>query len=294
MSEGSVQVLIDDRARLGMALLAASRWPEQEQRREPHAVHPHAKQTRQFVADVAANQPAVVRVNQHLQIGWPVDVLFTAVLRCDWPALQAQEPLPAVYDDEQWTMWLRQFSRAKDWAAFWAQHAAAWQTAANDLTAVFRSSPLPHFVGQISGRPFTHTLAIVPNLVYPALTAVLASSQDTFYLLLPPPKAVGESPPWPYAEDPGWVHAQTMRRLLQHILADTLAQLDETQQALLLHAATTLYLEQAIDAGEALAYLVRSKKQHKLPTLPLVVEDLRDYLGGENGRDLTFVVGRQA
>ena len=284
MSEGNVQVVIDGRARLGMALLAASRWPELEQKQVTHAVHPHAKQTRQFVADAAAGQPAVVRLNQHLKIGWPVDVLFTAGLRCDWPALQPQEPLPIVFDDEQWAMWLRQFSRSKDWPTFWAQHAAAWQDAAADLSAIFQNSPLPAFLGQISGRPFTHTIAIVPNLVYPALTAVLAPTADTFYLLIPPPKAVGESPPWPYAEDPGWVHAQTIRRLLQHILADELDKLTDEQEALLLHAAAALYMEQAIDDGEALAYVVRSKKQHNLPRLPLVVEKLRDYLAAPDGR----------
>ena len=284
MSDKQVQVVIDDRARLGMALLAASHWPEREQQQETHAVHPHAKQTRQFVAAIAPTQPAVVRLNQHLQIGWAVDILFNALLRCAPPMWEAQEPLPIVFDDEQWQMWVRQFDRALDWPAFWAQHDAAWQEAAADLTAIFQNSPLPAFLAQISARPFTHTLAIMPNLVYPALTAVLATTADTYYLLIPPPKAVGESPPWPYAEDPGWVHAQAIRRLLRHILADEFEEFTETQQALLLHAAAALYLEQAIDEGEALAYVVRSKKQHKLPQLPLVVENLRDYLAAPDGR----------
>ena len=290
MSERAVQVLIDDRARLAMALLAASRWPEQEQASETHAVHPHAKQTRQFVSAIAATEPAVVRVNQHLQIGWPVDVMFTAVLRCNWPALQPQEPLPSVYDDDQWQMWLVHFSRHLDWAAFWAQHAATWQEAQSDLAHIFQNSPLPAFLSQMSGQPFTHTIAIVPNLVYPALTAVLAVTQDTYYLLLPPPKAVGESPPWPYAEDSGWVHVQTCRRLLQRVLANTLKELPFGQQELLLHAATALYLERAVDEAEALAYVLRSKKQHKLPRLPLVVENLRAYLAEGNGRSLETVL----
>lgn len=291
MSETQVQIIIDDRARLGMALLAASRWPDLEQARLTHAVHPHAKQTRQFVAAIAPTQPAVVRINQHLQIGWAVDILFMALLRCAPPMWEAQEPLPIVFDDEQWQMWVRQFDRALDWPGFWAQHAAAWQEAAADLSAIFQNSPLPGFLSQMSGRPFTHTLAIMPNLVYPALTAVLAPTADTFYLLIPPPKAVGESPPWPYAEDPGWVHAQAIRRMLPHLLADEFKALSETRQALLLHAAAALYLEQAIDDGEALAYVVRNKKQHNLPTLPLVIKNLRDYLATPDGRRLSDVVG---
>ncbi len=53
----------------------------------------------------------------------------------------------------------------------------------------------------------------MPNLVFPALTPVVATAGDTLALLLPPPKAVGESPPWPFDEDPGWVVAIAAEQL---------------------------------------------------------------------------------
>lgn len=265
-----LDVALVERARWMMALLAASDWPELEQAIETHAVHPHAKQTRQQVAGQASH-PAAQWVNEALTAGQTVEALFTAVL----------QPTPPIF--------LTDFQEAAHLPEFWAAHADTWQAAQDDLATIFRGSPLPEFLARLGGRPLSQPIVVMANLVYPALTAVLAPTPDAFILLLPPPKAVGESPPWPYGEDPGWVQAMACRRLLQHQMADTLAGLDETRQALLLHAATTLYLEQAIDEGEAMAYLVRSKKQHKLPTLPLVVEELRGYLGEENGREVTSV-----
>ncbi|MCZ7668475.1 MAG: hypothetical protein M5U34_15420 [Chloroflexi bacterium] len=133
----------------------------------------------------------------------------------------------------------------------------------------------------------------MPNLVYPALIPVLVSGFEALTLMQPPPKAVGESAPWPYDEDPGWIQAEVCRRLVQFALADTLETAPADQQALLIHAAVTTYLETAVDAGEAMAYMVRSKKQHKLPTLPLVVENLRAYLAGDNDRLITTVISEQ-
>ena len=48
----------------------------------------------------------------------------------------------------------------------------------------------------------------------------------------------------------------------------------------------TLCLEGEFDEAEAMAYLVRSKKEHSLPKLPLVVEELRDYLAAPKSRSL--------
>ncbi len=279
MSE--LTVTIDDRARLGMALLAASRWPELEQARETHAVHPHAKQTRQFAAELAATETAVAYVNDYLATGLPIPPFFMAVLRCDGATWQPQEPRPLIFDDEAFFAGLRQFAQAQDWAGFWAMHAAVWQEAQADLTAIFQKSTLPAFLSRLTGQPLVQTIAIVPNLVYPALTAVMAPTQDALYLLLPPPKAVGESPPWPYREGLDWVLAETAYQLFSHVLKDFFAQLEAERSQLLLQAAITLFLEEALGEADALAYMVRVKRQFKLPKLPLVVEELREELAAE-------------
>ena len=44
----------------------------------------------------------------------------------------------------------------------------------------------------------------------------------------------------------------------------------------LLHAAATLFLEQAIGEPAAMSYLVQTKKAQKLPQLPLIVDNLRE------------------
>ncbi len=286
MSDGRLQIVIDDRARLGTAVLAASDWPAHEQRILTHAVHPQAKQLRQWIASADVH-PAALMINQSLEIGWPIDVLFSALLRLDPATLSPLEDLPVAWADEVWRESMRDFRAVKDVGLFFSRHDDVWQDARSDLERIFNGSPLLAFLAQISGRPLAQQIAIMPNLAYPALTAVLAITTPTLYLLLPPPKAVGESPPWLYGEDPGWVNAQTCRRLLDHVLADTFKALDETQRALLSHAATTIYLEQAMDSSEAAAYRVRSKKQHNLPGLPTAIETLRHYLAAPSEHDLT-------
>lgn len=274
MSDSRVEIVIDDRLRLVTAVLAAGDWPGREQAQLTHAVHPHAKQTRQFVADFA-HHPAVVWTNQVIESGESLDDVFTAV---------SQSVQQEAFDE---------FLSETGLETFWQEHAADWQAAQNDLTAIFQTSHLPAFLNQIADEPISQTIRIMPNLVYPSLTAVLVSGFDALTLLQPPPKAVGESPPWPYGEDPGWVQASVCRRLAHFALADTLETLSPHEQALLLYAATTLYLETAVDPEEAIAYLVRTKKQYNLPKLPVVVAALRDYLVDKNGRSITAVLREQ-
>ena len=270
MSNSQLEIVIDDRLRLVTAVLAAGKWPDLEQAQLTHAVHPYAKQTRQFVTDYAGH-PAVIWVNQVIERGEPLDDVFTAVF---------QSVQQEAFDD---------FLTTAKLASFWQEHAAYWDEAQNDLTTIFQDSQLPAFLNKISDNPIKQTIRIMPNLVYPALTSVLVSDFETLTLIQPPPKAVGESPPWPYGEDPGWVQANVCRRLVQFALADTLETLPPDKQALLTHAAATIYLETAVDEGEAMAYMVRSKKQHDLPGLPVVVAALRDYIEEPNGRSITSV-----
>ncbi len=78
MSDSQVEIVIDDTLRLVTAVLAASEWPTIEQAQLTHAVDPHAKQTRQFVAGYATH-PAVIWVNQVIERGESLDDVFTAV-----------------------------------------------------------------------------------------------------------------------------------------------------------------------------------------------------------------------
>ncbi|MCA9935332.1 MAG: hypothetical protein H6662_07890 [Ardenticatenaceae bacterium] len=280
MSE--LMVMLDDRARLVTAVLAASQWPEQEQAQLTHAVHPHAKQTRQFVQPFAAHT-AVQHVNTLLADGTAVSELFAAALRCTWPDFAPQEPLPPA-TPAALPAALADFARQTAVPTqFWPHHTAAWDEAMSDLQAIFDTSLLADFVGRLAGRPLPKPLLISPNLVYPALSTVLVETAVALHLIIPPPKAVGESPPWPYSEGPDWVLAEAAQALIAHHLAAALDAAPE-RRALLTHAAITLFLEEALGEADALAYMVRSKRQFSLPTLPLVVEDIRDAL--EAGRSI--------
>jgi hypothetical protein len=122
------------------------------------------------------------------------------------------------------------------------------------------------------------------------LQPIVAETAESYYLILPPPRAYGESPPWPYHEDPGWVMAQSCYALTESLLGDKLATLSDNQQALLNHAAVTLCLEETINEQEAMSYLVRSKKQHNLPDLPQTVAKMRAYLENPGAGSLTDLV----
>ena len=282
MSE--VIVSLDNRARLVTAVLAASHWPKLEQQQTPHAVHPHSKQTA-YLVEPAAGHPAVTILNQGLAQDIPLSDYFSAALRCSWPGFTPQEPLPASPADRAWVNALPGFYQQTDLATFWQKESESWQTAYDELSAIFRDSHLSPFLRQLCGEAWAKVV-IVPTVVYPLLKPVLAETAAALYMILPPAKAWGESPPWPFGEDPGWVIAQSCFHLVQYFLADTLAQMDEMQQGLLTYAAVTLCLEKEFDEAEAMTYLVQKKKEQKLPRLPLAVETLRDYLAEPDGRSL--------
>ncbi len=287
MSE--LKVKVDDRARLVTAVLAASQWPDEEQAQLTHAVHPHAKQTRQFVSKFSSH-PAVVGMNQSWLNGVELDTMFSAAARCQWPSFltSPRETLPRVLQIEGWTQSLAQFAKdTKIATEFWPQHEAVWDAATAALRTIFPNDNLLAFIARITGNPIKQTVIIMPNLVYPALSPILATSNQQYYLLVPPPKAVGESPPWPYSEDPGWVVALASRQLLQNAFGEDLSQLEDEQAKIVIHAATTLCLEELLDEFEGQAYLLRRQKEEDLPTLPDAVEKMRDYLAKDGPKSIS-------
>lgn len=273
-----VDVSLDNRVRLVAAVLAAGQWPEREQAQERHAVHPQAKLTRQYLAEFS-DHPAVQIADQAIANGVNVEELFTAAVRSQWPTFEAAEPLPAAFADGQWPAQLDHFYTDTAIAAFfWSEQQAVWDEAMADLTRIFQNSPLPAFLGSLSGQPLEKNITVVPNLIFPALRSVVSETAGATYLILPPPKAYGESPPWPYREGVDWVLAESCLQLSGRLLAEELAEAGADKAALLKQAAVVLFLEKAMNEAEARAYLVRSKKQYQLPELPAAVEGLRGYL----------------
>jgi hypothetical protein len=276
----SVFACLDERARLVMAILAAGDWPQREQQEQRHAVHAQAKVTRQRLLAYAAH-PAVTGVNELLAQQTPVDVFFAAVLRSSWPQLRSQEALPSPLDDGRWLQQVADFHRRTNLpASLWAGQEETWQEAVTDLHQIFGNGRLVYFFDRLNGHSLSRQLFVVPNLIYPALRPLLIETAQALFLLLPPPQAYGESPPWPYREGVDWVLGQSCRKLAAHIWHAELASLDQQQRQLRLHAAATLFLEESLGKGEATAYLIWNKKRYQLPQLPAAVEQLRARLYG--------------
>ena len=57
-----------------------------------------------------------------------------------------------------------------------------------------------------------------------------------------------------------------------------------------MHAAAALLLEMDMDELEAQSYLIRIRREHRLPDLPKVVENLRTFVIEGNGRSLADIL----
>ena len=281
----TLSVAIDERMRLVTAVLAASDWPMEEQNQLTHAVHPHAKQVRQFVQPFGSH-PAVNGVNEALLNGVDLADLFSAALRSTWPDFTPTAELPRVLKIRNWVQSLADFAQKTAVSTdFWPQHTAVWTEAQSALTQIFSSGDLLAALAQV-GEVADTAVSLMPNLVFPALTPVVATADGALTLLLPPPKAVGESPPWPFDEDPGWVVAAVAEQLIPHLLAADLAQIAPAQQPIARHLAAAHCLASLLDDFEAQSYLLRAKKAHNLPQLPALFAQLQAEVEGGNGRSL--------
>lgn len=259
MSEQYLEVAIDENVRTVAALLAASDWPSMEQAITPHAVHPHSKQTMHYMQPYKSHA-AVTGLNAALGAGGTLEDLFeTAVCHS-----KLHEESTVV-----------DFVAHTNLADFWAKHAAAWDAAIADLKQIFDGKPILETITALTGVAINKPVRLVPTIVYPMLTPVVVENRDRIFIILPPAKAWGESPPWPFGDDPGWAMAQVTFYLSQHLLRDNLADDDETEALVRLHAIVVLCLEKELSDAEAMAYLVRTKKEQKLPQLMAAVEEAR-------------------
>ena len=271
----NVQVQCDNRVRLAGAILAATVWPEMEQAQEPHAVHYQAKVTRQYMRQFG-QKAAVTRLNQMLQANMPIYKPFAVLTRCSWPQLEPEERLPTNFADGLWLYeTTKLFVEADLETALWQPHAADWNDATDQLTAIFENVCLTKFLSRLRGRPLQREIVIYPNLLYPALRPVVIQTRHYYGLVLPPPKAVGESPPWSYAEAADWVLTTSCQQLLRHVMVDGLRGKAPAEQALLLHAASTVFLEETLGSEAASGYMRQLKRQCNLSDLAEAVEKLK-------------------
>jgi hypothetical protein len=205
--------------------------------------------------------------------------LFTVALRCQEGTFDPLFPLPDHFPAAQFAELLGDFYVETAIAAFlWADHTAPWDEAERDLRATFHNSPLPALLAQLAPHSTDKTIHIIPSLTYPMLQPVLTTAGNDIFIVLPPPKAWGESRPWTFREGEEWSLSHVCYQLVQHFLADMLAGWDEAKQETFKHAVVTVLLEQAMEVMDARAYLVRSKKQYGLPEMPAMVDKVNAFL----------------
>jgi hypothetical protein len=294
-----IAVTLDDRVRLLSALLAATRYPDDEQQRFPHGTHPHARHTRSLML-AHERHPAVIGLQSILDRGVPLEALFTVALTLGWPDLTVSATpdwLPP-----SWVITLRDFFRVSELAGWWEADAHAWDKALDDVRLVlgdFALKPLfESFLGQIE-----ETFTFIPNISYPTDLELALRLGQRLFLIVPPRLAWGTNPPWPYAEDPAHLLRAAIngygRLLLQSYLSrhadavneaartplpvsEAFARLHPTWAdqftALFIAGATAIYLEGRVSKAEADAYVLMERKTRHMEILPSVIHVLRRFL----------------
>lgn len=299
MSARTLQVQIDDRARLLSAALSATNWPEKEQKRKRHRAHVHARNTAKRVA-AYADHPAVHTLQTLLSQGTPLEAIYTFALSLSWPELKLQTSLPWV--PSHWEEQLADFYTKTGLAEWWAEEDAAWQRAAEQMRKVLGQAEIysffEPFVGDIHER-----MIVMPNISYPSDTEIGVRLDDTLFCISPPRIAWGDNEPWPFDEDAAHIFrgvlAEYGRLLMVSYLRQNAAavapvagkklpvgeQFRETHPtwgdqftALFVVGAVAIFLEKAISLQEAQAYILMENRMHGVKILPGVVSVLKRYL----------------
>jgi hypothetical protein len=314
MTESAIQVQIDNRIRLLAAILALTTWPEQEQAYKPHGVHAHARATRAALAAVE-DHPAVLAMQELLESGLTLDAIFSYAACLNWPGLRIRGKQPPEWAPQEWSTLLRNFAHEQRITALWGRDGAAWDEAEASARRALAAGGDPRaMLGRLFG-PLDVALIFVPNLCYPTAETLCFRDEERLVCVSPPPVAWGTNPPWPYDDNP----ADTAREafsayarllLVEHLAAHPLETeaVRKTQlpvpnvflarhptwfdqfSALIVSAATALYLRETFGKAEADAYTVMTHKAHGFDSLPTVMQGLENYFEAQaRGRVATFV-----
>jgi hypothetical protein len=236
-------VRVDERLRLAGCLLAASDWPEQEQRLKAYRPHRLAEAARRALAGLRGHPAASAAARL------APEQLFAHALAGDWPAgMEAVGTFAASAELEQ----------------FYAESAPEWQAARADLESVLARGDLAAFLAGLFGEP-AEALVVFPNLLYPGRQSVAVRVAGELVLSQPPPPAWGSSPPWRYSERPDEVLGALAEGLARPLCAAA------PERAL---AAAVLFLRQVEGAEAADQFMLMEARARKLPGLAALVESL--------------------
>jgi hypothetical protein len=296
-----VVVRLDDRIRLMSAVLAATNWPDKAQERQPHGTHAHSRATRKYLAEFTSHE-AVQNMQNLLDQRAPLEAMFTFVLCLTWPGLELTiDKLPA-WVPPLWIVQLRNFYHKTNLAEWWQKEDTIWQKSLDESRKMFKGVAFKPFLEQFLGDVHDD-LVFIPNISYPTDQEVGIRLGRELICITPPRLAWGDSPPWPFDEDPTHVYraalSQYGRMLLMGYLRANAGKLpnvtksplpvgdqfsamhptwEEQFTALFVSAAVAIYLEDHVSKSEAKAYVLMARKAQGLSILPGTVSVLRRYL----------------
>ena len=295
----TLQVLIDDRARLMSAVLSATNWPEQEQARKRHRAHVHARNTTKRVA-AHAKHPAVEAMQTLLDQNTPLEAIYTYALSLSLPDFTLDQPFP--WAPLHWNEQLGDFYAQANLEGWWAEEANIWDRAREEIQKVVVNADIYAFFEPFIGK-VSEQCVVMPNISYPSDNEIGLRFNDRLYCIAPPRIAWGDNEPWPFDEDP----AHTFRGLLTEFgrllmvsylrqkaaevapaaakplpvgdkFRETHPTWNDQFTALFVVGAVAIFLEQAINPKEAQAYILMENKVHGVTILPGVVSVLKRYL----------------
>lgn len=308
MSNSDVAVRLDYRLRFMSAVLAATSWPEESQQRQPHGTHAHARATRKFLHD-HLDHPAVQSMQSLLDQGAPLEAMLTFALCLSWPGLELEIDMLPGWVPPRWIMELRDFKRVTEIESWWAQEEDVWQKSQQESERMFAQAAFKPFLEPFVGE-VKEDLVFVPNISYPSDQEIGLRVENELICVTAPRLAWGDSPPWPFDEDPAHVYRAALSqfgRLLLHKylhrnnkrladaaktplpVGDDFVALYPTWEeqfvALWLSAAVAIYLEDYVSQAEAKAYVLMARKAQNMTILPGTISVLRRYLTErESGR----------
>src|SRR5262245_16636281 len=202
MTNQDVTVRLEDRVRLMSAVLAATDWPLRAQERQPHGTHAHSRATRKYL-NAFKQHEAVQGMQSLLDQGAPLEAMFTFAMQLSWPGLEIAE-LPR-WVPPNWNVHLRDFYQKANLAKWWKDEEAAWKNSVTESEKMFKGVIVKPFL-----RPFLgdipENLVFVPNISFPTDQEVGVRYGNELLCIAPPRLAWGDSPPWPFDEDPAHVY----------------------------------------------------------------------------------------
>jgi len=257
----TIEVRIDESLRLAGALLAASEWPDLEQKAKPYKPHRVAEAARKYFAPQRAH-PAVRGARILVGQGEGLRSFFGHVFNAE--------------EASEFSAHIADFKSKADPEPFWIETQSDWHEAESQARQVLEKSGLWQFLRDLFG-PAPRNLVFVPNLLFPGQQTVTVSSANDLVVYAPPPKAWGTSPPWGYAERPDEVLATASEAFARFLFANKLPtdqpsfkSLEETFGL----AAAVLFLREAEGEAASEQLMMMEKKTRRLGSLPAAVSAL--------------------